>query len=383
MLKWVLPLVLTAIIAALLLLPALRTTASTDSIQFIFTSDAHYGLRRTEFRGRTNVDSRTVNRAMVAQINGLPHEVGPIDFIVEGGDIANREEGEGPSAIQPAALSWAQFENDYFRGLTLTTRTGAMSPLYVVPGNHDLSNAIGFYKTMTPAVDKSAMVSIFNLMMRPHVARTSAAFNPATDIVTYSNDLGGVHFMFLTLWPDSRVRDWMDRDLRSVPVSTPAVIFVHDQPDVEAKHFRNPNGAHGLSATDKFENLLADVFADGSTIETPSLIEQRALEGFLRRHPNVVAYFHGNSNWNEFYDWKGPDRSIALHVFRVDSPIKGAVSAWDETQLSFQVATIDPSRQILTVRECLWNVDPAHPTGPIAWGDAATVSITLSARRRP
>lgn len=375
MLRWILRLALMVVIVALL--PALRTTAGADSIQFIFTSDAHYGLRRTGFRGQTNVDSQTVNRAMVAQMNGLPHEIGPIDFIAEGGDVANREEGEGTSAVQPAAVSWAQFEDDYFTGLTLTTRTGAKSPLYVVPGNHDLSNAIGFYKTMTPAVDNSAMVSIFNRMMRPRVAKTAATFNPTTDVVNFSNDLGGVHFMFLTLWPDSRVRDWMDRDLRSVPASTPTVVFVHDQPDVESKHFRNPNGTHGLSATDKFENLLADVFADGSTIERPSLIEQRALEAFLRDHPNVVAYFHGNSNWNEFYDWQGPDRSIRLHVFRVDSPIKGAVSAWDETKLSFQVATIDPARQTLTVRECLWNVDPAHPAAPIAWGEAATVPLTF------
>ena len=83
MLKWVLPLALTVVIVAVF--PAPRTTAGADSIQFIFTSDAHYGLRRTEFRGQTNVDSQTVNRAMVARMNGLPHEVGPIDSIVEGG----------------------------------------------------------------------------------------------------------------------------------------------------------------------------------------------------------------------------------------------------------------------------------------------------------
>ncbi len=30
-------------------------------------------------------------------------------------------------------------------------------------------------------------------------------------------------------------------------------------------------------------------------------------------------------------------RTIALHVFRVDSPMKGAVSAEEETRLPFQV----------------------------------------------
>jgi hypothetical protein len=367
-----------ALTAAAAISASCTTTASADSIQFIFTSDAHYGLHRAEFRGRANVDAQTVNRAMVARMNDLQHEIGPIDFIVEGGDIANREEADGPSAIQPAAASWAQFENDYFGGLRLTTRSGARSPLYVVPGNHDLSNAVGFYKAMTPPIDNSAMLSIFNRMMRPTVARTSTTLNPASDLVNFSRDLGGVHFVFLSLWPDSLGRDWMERDLRTVTSSTPVVVFVHDQPDVEAKHFRNPNSGHGLTATDKFENLLADVFADGPTIDTPSLIEQRALEAFLRRHPNVVAYFHGNSNWNEFYDWNGPDRSIGLHVFRVDSPLKGAVSAGDETQLSFQVGTIDPGRRMLTVRECLWNAHPAAPAVAVEWGDTATVPLTVS-----
>jgi hypothetical protein len=95
-------------------------------------------------------------------------------------------------------------------------------------------------------------------------------------------------------------------------------------------------------------------------------------------HPNVVAYFHGNSNWNEFYEWKGPDRSIGLHVFRVDSPLKGALSASDETQLSFRVGTIDPDRRMLTVRECLWNVHPTDPAVAIEWGHKATVRLAVS-----
>ena len=62
-----------------------------------------------------------------------------------------------------------------------------------------------------------------------------------------------------------------------------------------------------------------------------------------------------------------------LHTFRVDSPMKGAVSADDETRLSFQVAEIDPSTQMLTVRECLWNQDPAHPS--LTWGESKTVPL--------
>jgi hypothetical protein len=96
----------------------------------------------------------------------------------------------------------------------------------------------------------------------------------------------------------------------------------------------------------------------------------------VRRHPNVSAYFHGNSNWNQFYDWTGPRHSIALHTFRVDSPMKGAVSANDETKLSFQVATIDMTSRTMTVRECLWDADPARPAAPVSWGASTTVALS-------
>ena len=96
----------------------------------------------------------------------------------------------------------------------------------------------------------------------------------------------------------------------------------------------------------------------------PSLIEQAALEAFLVRHPNVTAYFHGNSNWQQFYDWNGPGRTARLHVFRVDSPMKGAVSSHDETKLSFDLVTVDVARRTMTVRECLWNAHPGAPDTP-------------------
>ena len=113
------------------------------------------------------------------------------------------------------------------------------------------------------------------------------------------------------------------------------VVFAHDQPDVEAKHFTNPNGAHDINDRDRFENLLStsSPMAPASTYR--SLIEQRALEAFLARHPNITAYFHGNSNWNEFYDWQGPGRSVVLHTFRVDSPMKGRQSSTDESSCRF------------------------------------------------
>jgi hypothetical protein len=62
------------------------------------------------------------------------------------------------------------------------------------------------------------------------------------------------------------------------------------------------------------------------------------------------------------------------NTFRVDSPMKGAVSADDETRLSFHVASIDTATLQLTVRECLWNATPDAPS--LSWGDSRTVSLS-------
>ena len=339
------------------------------AVRFVFTSDAHYGVTRSHFRGHDRVDAHVVNAALVEAINQL----GPLDFVAQGGDIANREEVTELGPIQSAATSWAQFSHDYIDGLRVTTTGGGKAPLYVVPGNHEVSNALGFYKPMRPLVDKTALVEIYNRMMTPRQPKTTSTYDYRSDRVLYSHTLGGIHFVFMTIWPDSIARAWLENDLGHVDRSTPVVVFAHDQPEAQAKHFTNPNGAHDINATDKFENLLAERLADGTTIESPTTIEQRDLERFLERHRNITAYFHGNSNWNEFYDWTGPSHTLLLHTFRVDSPMKGAVSADDETRLSFHVAEIEPSTRMLTVRECLWNRDPARPS--LAWGESKTVSL--------
>jgi hypothetical protein len=332
-------------------------------VRFVFTSDAHYGLTRRTFRGQSDVSAHDVNAALVADVNALTAD-GPTDFVVEGGDVANRAEID--EHVQAPSVSWTQFKSDYIDHLTLRTAAGTPTPIYVVPGNHDASNAIGFYKAMRPAVDKTPMVEIYNLMMAP-AARTTATYNYASDRVLTARDVGGVHFVFLTVWPDAAGRAWLARDLEHVGASTPVVIFTHDQPDAQTKHFTNPNGAHDINATDRFENLLSDTFADGKTIDAGDEIEQIAWEDFVRRHPNITAYFHGNSNWNEFYVWSGPQHSVALQTFRVDSPMKGKFSEADERRLSYHVATIDTQTMKMTVRERLWNTS--------AWGATAVVSL--------
>ena len=341
-----------------------------ETVRFVFTSDAHYGLTRANFRARTHVPAHEVNAALIGDVNTLADHAGPVDFLVEGGDVTNR--AEAADEIQPAALSWSQFRSNYVEHLTLRTSSGTKTRVYVVPGNHDASNAIGFYKPMKPAIDRTAMVEIYNLMMAP-AKRTVATYDYERDRVLTSRDVGGVHFVFLTVWPDSAGRAWLARDLERVSASTPVVVFTHDQPDAQSKHFTNPNGRHDINALDRFENLLSDTFADGKAPEDDDALEQAAWEDFVRSHPNITAYFHGNSNWNEFYDWAGPHHTIALHTFRVDSPMKGKYSESDETKLSFQVAEIDTRTMTMTVRERLWNT--------ASWGASTTVSIAPSANR--
>lgn len=164
------------------------------------------------------------------------------------------------------------------------------------------------------------------------------------------------------------------RSLLAVRPGTPVFLFTHANPDVEARFFTNPNGGHGIDSADRFENLLPEVFQDGSSVKDSALIEQRGFVAFLQRHPEIKAYFHGHNNYTQFYNWQGPDRNISLPCFRVDSPMKGALSSKDETRLAFEVITIDMHRRTMTVRECLWNTTPDDPS-VLRWGQMKTMGL--------
>ncbi len=357
-------------------------------VTFVFTSDLHYGLNRGYFRGAANVEARTVNAALIAKINGLPatslpsdgglragQPVGPIAFVAVTGDIANRQELY-PIHIQSATTSWGEFEETFLNRVALKDALGQPASLLLVPGNHDVSNAIGSPSKLLPETDATSMAEIYNLTMHPAVPRTKDTYRYATDKIFYAKDFGGAHCIFITMWPDSVARAWIDNDLKGVPATTPVFVFCHDQPDIEAKHLINPNGSHDINSRDRFENLVSDTCADGTTVDAETKIEQRALAAFLKAHRNIVGYFHGNSNWNEFYTWSGPDGDIALNVFRADSPIKGRDSGKDEAKLSFQVVTFDAELKTLTARECRWDAQGKTDTDatPVAWGASRTVN---------
>ncbi len=366
------------------------------AVQFVVTSDVHYGISRKAFRGDSLVPSARVNTALIEQINRvatliLPPDsgvragqrVGAVDFVAITGDIANRAE----DGLATAATSWNEFRAAWFDSLTLRDRQHHKARLYVVPGNHDISNAIGYYRPLHPGPDATSAAGIFNLMMHPRVPRTAGSYHYATDRIHFAVNVNGVHLSFLNIWPDSQERAWLDKDLAKVHRRTPVLLFAHDPPAGDPKHFTNPLGTHDINPTDRFENLLSERYKDVATIpvagapkdstvaKAPTDIEQRAFVAFLKDHSNIAAYFHGHNNHNEFYDYRGPDHDITLPTVRIDSPMKGAVSATDETKLSFALVTIDAARHRMTVREVLWNSAPMDASAPIIFGASRTVSL--------
>jgi len=339
--------------------------------QFVFAADLHYGLTRV-FRGNV-VDANIVNEAMVKQINTLPkmifpadggvnagYEIDFIDYVAIGGDITNREQ----SGVQSATASWAQFNADFLTGVTLKNKKNKSTEFLLTPGNHDVSNTIGYYKTLSPSTDNTAVVNIYNLMLKPTNPKTATTYNYATDKPNYSKDVAGAHLMFVTMWPDSANRVWMEKDLANVSSATPVLIFTHDPAAGEPTHFTNPLGNYSL--TSDYENEIQEHFKG-------SLDLQREFATFLKVHSNIKAYFHGHTNYNEYYTFVGPDGDLNLHVYRVDSPMKGAVSGSDESKLSFQVVSIDGKSKKMTVRECFYNTVGA--TSSLTWGASSTITL--------
>lgn len=347
--------------------------------QLVYTSDQHYGISRKDFRGRKDVSSEVVNAAMAEAIMSLPQTRLPndngvrsgelvswADFVISTGDIANRMEGTDPAKTPSAAACWKQFEAHYFTKPLLLRRDGKTAEVLVVPGNHDVTNSVGFYRPMTPQKDVSSSLAMYNRALGQ--SKSAAEFQPVKDKVFLRRDLDGLRLLLVEMWPDSVTRQWLSRQFDN---ATPTLLFTHDQPDVEAKHLRNPNGDGSINATDKFENLLSDVSSVNSVKAIPAR-EHRELAAFLKASP-VKAYFHGNENFNEFYTWGGPDDIFALPIFRVDSPMKGNKSSKDERLLSFQVVSIDTDTRTMTVREALWNASAA-PSG-IVWGESRTIDL--------
>jgi hypothetical protein len=353
-------------LSCLVLLLFISTFASAkdkDSlINFIFTSDVHFGLTKDHFRGKEDVPAKEVDMAMMQAMNQLATQassVSGIDALVITGDIANRME----KGIQSAATSWNQFKEVFIEKNYLKKSDGTKTDLLIVPGNHDMSNAIGFHRPMEPKKDPASMLGIYNLMFPNNQVTT---FDSSLNRIHYSRDIKGVHFIFLSLYPDSAERVWMEKDLQNIKTSTPVLLFAHSIPDVEPRFFENPNGLHDINEEDKFENLVPERYKDGKDVKGETFIEQNGFVDFLIKHENIKAYFHGHENWTEYYQYKGPKNNINLTCIRTDSPMKGRISVKDENKLAFELVSINTNTGLLTVKEVLWNANPN--SAQIKWG---------------
>jgi Calcineurin-like phosphoesterase len=356
-----------------------KTPLKDSIVQFIFTSDVHFGLTKNTFRGKTNVSALEVNKAMansMIQLKGqfIPNDNGVnanqvingFDATIITGDIANRME-EG---VQSATKSWEEFKQVYVDSFQITNANNQNSNLFLVPGNHDMSNAIGFHRPMTPKKDAASMLGIYNLMFPEKQVKV---FDSILNRVHYAKDINGVHFIFLSLYPDSAERVWMEKDLSNISNTTPVLLFAHSIPNVEPRFFENPNGIHDINEEDKFENLVPERYKDGKDLKGVTTIEQNEFATFIKKHSNIKVYFHGHENYTEYYTYKGPGNDIDLNCLRTDSPMKGRFSAKDETKLAYEIVTINTNTKKLTVREVLWN-QPSK-TAPFTWGQTATISL--------
>jgi alkaline phosphatase len=385
-----------AMMVALGLYDENRTKSSATTTTFLYTSDAHYGIKRSVVFGSYS-NAVQVNGLMIRSMNNMPNEilpsdsginagkqVGYIDFIAMTGDISNRQESS--KKIQSATTSYAQFKTDYVNNVSILDKSGNKAGLYLTPGNHDVSNAIGYPKTLAPATDDAVMFNLYNSFMKPATPLVAGNYNYASQRIVYSKDIGGVHFVFLSMWPDSSIRPLIDADLAKMSnQSAPVVLFTHDEPNIETKHLTSDlTTASAFDWTKSFENLVTDVVADLDTAgklttSSPSTTAQKGLADWLATKKNVVAYFHGNNNLFENYTWTGTSNQINLNVFRVDSPMKGSVSGidaidgkGDPSKLSYNVVTIDSSAQNMTVREYLWQQKK--------WGTSKTISLAARSK---
>lgn len=91
------------------------------------------------------------------------------------------------------------------------------SPLFLVPGNHDVSNAIGFYEKMSPAKDATSMAEIFNRTMNLSVLRTKGTYSYDKEKVFYkglksASDPGKLSFQVTSINEEAKtmtVREYL------------------------------------------------------------------------------------------------------------------------------------------------------------------------------
>lgn len=368
---------------------ALATTAmAANSVTFVFTADSYFGINRKEFQGDKAVDARYANRDMVQKINSLPNQtfpqdgelrsgekIGAIDFVVHGGSIAHMM--AAATITQSAADSWKEFDREFLQGIQLKNAQGEKAPLFYIPGVHDLTNAIGYYKRLDPKTDPSIPMQVYNRLVAPETPVSKKDFDVRKHVSLYSRTVQGIHLVFTQVWPDAQQREWIAQDIAKLPAGTPVLLFANVEPDAPSKLFINPNGKGDVNKDDKFENVIGEVFQGGTKVEDKSKPHEKALAEFVKAHPQIQGYFHGNTGLSDIKVWMGTEGDLFLPTYSVDSPVNGAISAKQEELVSFLVVTVDRDAQQTTARIVHWNADPKKKKGPLQWGNSASFGFRL------
>jgi len=364
------------------------TFSAGSLVNFIYTSDNHYGIVRPIFQGGFNVPSQTVNEAMIDKMNVLPglsfpsdgglgagQNIGHIDFLVATGDFANRSESQSaiaanhslsylgntvdypgnPAYTAPvSSVTWGQFQSDYLGDantgnlaggrLTLQDASGNGIPVFLSPGNHDINDAIGMSGKIASAnVDPTSFVQIYNRMAKYNgkSAISASVFTPSANytnyLINYSVDIGNVHFAFVNMFPDHNIQQWLNADLAKIPTTTPVFLFSHAPLNMaasETKIFGDPSAPTSSAAADIPFRLAG---SNSPTSYADMNAAKQDVAEWLMSHPNVKALFSGHDNFNGATLWNGQDPNgnlistndsqwSGVQLFRVDSPMKGDVS---------------------------------------------------------
>jgi hypothetical protein len=246
-----------------LCVPLHAGAADRPTITFFVAGDSHFGATGVE----------ALNRAIVEQMNALPGTDYPPTI---GGQIETPHGVlfMGDMTDSSQEKEWHEFERIYGR----TGRDGLLKyPVYEAIGNHDI---------------------IGNSPIKVHVKQRHGS-------LAYSWDWSDVHLICLEMYPDSRTRAWLAKDLSKVGRARPLVVFFHYA----------------------IEGPYSDFWPE---------VDKQALAQALAGY-NVLAIFHGHFHHAGHYVWNGHDVFLpgsprhASHQFLVVrlSADQLAVGFWD------------------------------------------------------
>ena len=266
-------------VAGLLLAVASARPAEPPTVTFFVASDSHFGA----------AGMSEANRSVVDQMNALPGT----EYPPEVGGRVETPRGvlfTGDTTDNGHLAEFAEFEEVY----GLTGKDGLLHfPVFEAIGNHDLNS-------------------------ESPIKERAKARHGGTDYAWNWDDL---RFLCLDMYPDTKTREWLTRELEKLGKDQPMILFFHYS--LEGPY------------SDFWEQQDKEDFA-------------RAILGY-----NVVAIFHGHEHRVGHYIWRdhpvfrpGAPRhsSHSFLVVRVGAS-EMAVAAWDFDRRQWLQSWVVPVRR--------------------------------------